>query len=132
MTTTPSPNSPTVRRRGVLALLDGTLPCYAFNPELLQETAHAMSRRHRTKPNVSYTLEVYNPTSEWTLFFLADSYNLNSIRFRPILVDFVQQSHSECQCICVPNHEENQDMLCGGTGFLCLPWQNENRAGILR
>lgn len=122
------------QRRGVLALLDGALPRYPYNPSLLLETTLAMRRRSRTKPSISPILEQVSE-SEWTLLFLADSQNLNSIRFRPILVDFVQQlSHSGdcCQCICVPNQEHDQDLLCGGTGFLCLPWTHKNRAGVIR
>jgi hypothetical protein len=122
------------QRRGVLALLDGALPRYLYNPSLLLETTHAMRRRSRAKPSAFPILE--EPCeSEWTLLFLADSRNLNSIRFRPILVDFVQQlSHNSdcCQCICVPNQEHDQDLLCGGTGFLCLPWTHKNRAGVIR
>jgi hypothetical protein len=122
----------TPNRRGVLAMLNGPLPCYPYNHKLLQEMTHAMRHRRRAKPSISFSWEDYNPTCEWTLFFLADSHNLNSIRFRPILVDFVQQSHGECTCICIPNREGDQDVLCGGTGFLCLPWQHENRGAILR
>jgi hypothetical protein len=121
------------QRRGALALLDGALPRYPYDPNLLLETIHSMRRRGRAKPSVMPPiLEELPEESEWTILFLADSQNLNSIRFQPILVNFVQQSHGECQCICVPNRQDEQDLLCGGTGFLCLPWTHENRAGVIR
>ena len=124
------------QRRGVLALLDGALPQYPYNPSILRETTHAMRRRSREKlSRISSILEEPREESEWTLFFLADSQNLHSIRVRPILVDFVQSHNtSDCclQCICVPNHPHDEDLLCGGTGFLCLPWTHKNRAAVIR
>lgn len=126
-------------RRGVLALLDEEpLPCYSYDATLVQESTRAMKRkRHSKRPTLdtSFALQELlndNDNVEFTLFFLADSRNLNSIRFRPILVDFQQASHSECRCICIPNHEHNQDLLCAGTGFYCLPWTHPNRAAVLQ
>ena len=122
------------RGRGVLALLDGPpLPSYPYDANVLQETTHAMRQRRHCKPNVFSTFaQDLSATCEWTLFFLGDSKNLNSIRFRLILVDFVQRTSDFCQCICLPNREHEQDLLCGGTGFFCLPWSHENRTGVLR
>jgi hypothetical protein len=127
-----APHEQSARRRGLLALLNEPLAYYPYNPELLQQTTHAMRRRGRFKPTVSFTVEGIPSDSEWTLFFLADAKHLNSLRFRPILTDFIQQSHSECTCICIPNHEDNQDLLCGGTGFSCLSWSHPNRAALLQ
>lgn len=121
-------------RPGVLGLFNSTLPKYAYDRTVLQETTHWLRRRPKKRPNPSkFTLkELDTSQSEWTLLFLADAYNPNSVRFRPTLVDFLQMhAKEECQCVCITNHPE-EEFVCHGTGFYCLPWQHPNRAGIFQ
>jgi hypothetical protein len=89
----------------------------------------------------------YDPDlTEWSLLFVASSKNLNSIRFRPILVKFCNENATTVQCICVTNDECNIDdedaisikcrpkrrskLLCG-TGFFELTWDHPHRDAIL-
>jgi hypothetical protein len=57
------------------AMCSGPLPFYPYNPEVLQETTHAMRHQRRAKPNIVFGEEEYNPSSDWTLFFLVDSHS---------------------------------------------------------
>jgi hypothetical protein len=121
-------------RRGILSLVSGDLLCNEYDRKALVESAAAMRRRRSC--GLSYrsekSTETYNPArSEWTLFFVASSTNLYSIQFRTILVDFCQENIDKVQCICIPNEEQDDELLLCGTGFYCLPWSHENRGALI-
>jgi hypothetical protein len=100
-------------------------------------------------PNSADTI-VYDPElTEWSLLFVASSKNLNTLRFRPILVKFCNENSTKVQCICISNDNtytcndddnylKNSDrgshrrsnLLCG-TGFFELTWDHPNRDIIL-
>lgn len=121
-----------IRRRGVLTLVTEAIPLHDHNEISLEESSVAM-RKHRIARSSSVMdpliREEYDPSkSEFTLFFVGASTNLNSIRFRPKLVQFCQSNQEEVQCICVP---EADDILLQGTGFYNLPWLHPNRSALL-
>lgn len=121
-------------RRGILSLVSGDLLRHEYDRKALVESAAAMRRRRSS--GLSYgsqkSTEKYNPArSEWTLFFVASSTNLYSIQFRTTLVDFCQENIDKVQCICIPNEEQDDELLLCGTGFYCLPWSHENRSALI-
>jgi hypothetical protein len=135
------PTATAIRRRGVLTLVSGELQRYDHDPELVLQSTTAMrnkrKRRHATPPETVATtsrrqVEEYNPLhSEWTLFFVGASDNLNAIRFRPTLVDFCNSHLDKVQCICVPNMDDDA-LLLYGTGFYSLPFAHSNRSALLQ
>lgn len=122
-----------IQRRGILKLVTEEIPLHDHDENSLEESSVAM-RKHRVARSASTVMdplirEEYDPSrSEFTLFFVGASTNLNSIRFRPKLVKFCQSNQEEVQCICVP---EADDVLLRGTGFYSLPWLHPNRSALL-
>ena len=129
---------PRCSRRGVLSLVDGELLNYAYDTRVLQESTAAMRKRRRRSESAmahhhqQQRSSSYNPShSEWTLFFFGSSSNLNCLRFRPLLAEFCQNHPDKVQCICVPNGNDDEDLLPLGTGFYLLPWDHSNRIALL-
>lgn len=132
-----------IRRRGLLSLVNGELQRYDHDAELLLNSTMAMRTKRRkrriTEPPEAATnttrrqQEEYNPLhSEWTLFFVGASDSLNSIRFRPILVDFCATHPDKVQCVCVSNIPSDDPQLLYGTGFYSLPFDHPNRSALLQ
>mmetsp|Transcript_20505 Transcript_20505/g.31600 ORF Transcript_20505/g.31600 Transcript_20505/m.31600 type:complete len:240 (+) Transcript_20505:76-795(+) len=161
-----------IRRRGILSLVDDSIPHFHFDKGFLEET-NVILKRHkkRTKPKTSgdeeeassssgtvavatnNTIEDYIPRySEFTLFFFADASNINSIRLRNVVANFVNDCNSQksicsssnnkdngqpattscMECICVPNSSYQIELFFKGTGFWCLPLNHKNRSAIIQ
>eukprot|EP00542_Grammatophora_oceanica_P009559 CAMPEP_0194032590 /NCGR_PEP_ID=MMETSP0009_2-20130614/5500_1 /TAXON_ID=210454 /ORGANISM="Grammatophora oceanica, Strain CCMP 410" /LENGTH=210 /DNA_ID=CAMNT_0038673077 /DNA_START=247 /DNA_END=879 /DNA_ORIENTATION=+ len=129
------------RYRGALALLGDPMPKYEYNPELLQQSSTFL--RKRTARNrvstgqeaiVQPEKEFYDTSrSEWTLIFVGDPTNRNSLRCRPLLVDFVQRHTEQCQCIYLTNREGTDALvLAEGTGFYVVEWSHPNRSALIQ
>jgi len=150
------------RRRGILSFVDDSIEHFHFDKGFLEET-NLILRRHkkRTKPKsagdeeapsgtvavATNTIEEFIPDhSELTLFFFADASNINSIRLRKLVANFLndcnQKSTSSSndngqatccmECICVPNSSFQLELFFKGTGFWCLPLDHKNRSAIIQ
>ena len=119
-----------IRRPGILALLNEALPMIPYDPEILAESTRHM-RKHK-RPTLSQPVyQNYDPTkSTFTLVFIGDSKNLNAIRFRPQLVDFCQRYSEDVQGICVLNRD-GEESFCDGTGFAYITFDHPNRNALL-
>lgn len=125
------------RRRGVLGFVTGKLWQYTYDKDAFQESERALRKKRKRSQGQSHkhAEEIeYNPSeSEWTLFFIGETTNINSIRFRSILVDFCQSHRDKVQCILIANNsskEEEQRLACA-TGFSVMPWDHPNRSSLL-
>lgn len=162
-TSSPSSKTVGTSRRGILSLINTPLHYFPFDEEALLDANNPSNlkprrRRRRKKeaaeavsnlaergqnspfhqgmsdPSVTGEKEYDPATSEFTLFYFAESGCLNSIRFTPKLARFVRDRSEACQCVCVPNDAINEqaESVCRGTGFYCLPFYHANRAAIIR
>ena len=125
-------NDSVSRRRGVLSFVTGKLWQYPYDKEAFPKSERALRKKRKRPqepPNIIAEEMEYNLSeSEWTLFFIGEITNLNSIRFRSILVDFCQSHRDKVQCILIANIEER---LACATGFSVLPWDHPNRSSLL-
>ena len=144
------------RRRGVLALLTGDLPYHPYDAATVSAMRERGTRRNRRRSRradddaeggqrtgsapATVGGGEYDPSGcEFTLFYFADSACRNSLRFGPVLAEFVREANAAAsakavRCICVPNDagRDGASALCRGTGFLCLPFGHENRLAVVR
>ena len=116
------------RRRGVLALLTGDLPYHPYDAATVSAMRERGTRRNRRRSRRSRRADddaeggqrtgsapatvgggEDDPSGcEFTLFYFADSACRNSLRFGPVLAEFVREANAAAsakavRCICVPN-----------------------------